>query len=93
MIKRDDKHKIDMPFYIVTIMVILKTIYHQVGILPKSWYKYLKRMLMDIMDDGVYFLKIKTNSWKFLIFDIPKEKLEEPLSLSLSSILNTLYIK
>ena len=76
-VKRDDKLKIDMPFYIVTTLIILKFIYHQVGILPKPWYKYLKRVLMDIVDDGADFLKIKTNSWKFVTFDIPKKKLEE----------------
>ena len=77
IIKRDDKRKIDMPLFIVTIMVILKTLYHQVGILPKHWYEYLKRTLMDIMDDGVNFLKIKSSTWKFLIFEIPKKRLEE----------------
>ena len=76
-IKRDDKRKVDMPFYIVTILLILKILYYQVGILPKHWYEYLKRTLMDIMDDGVNFLKIKSSTWKFLIFEIPKKRLEE----------------
>jgi hypothetical protein len=76
-IKRDDKRKINMPFYIVTMMVMLKFIYYQVGILPKHWYMYLKELLMDIVDDGIDFLKIKSHTWKFLIFDIPKKKLEE----------------
>jgi hypothetical protein len=76
-IKRDDKRKIDMPFYLVTMMVMLKFIYYQVGILPKQWYMHLKQLLMDIVDDGVDFLKIKSHTWKFVIFDIPKKKLEE----------------
>jgi len=77
IIKRDDKRQINMPFYMVTIMIMLKTLYHQFGILSKPWYKYLKRLLMDIVDDGVYFLNIKSSTWKFLVFDIPKKKLEE----------------
>jgi len=77
IIPRDDQRKINMPFYMVTIMIMLKTLYHQFGILSKPWYKYLKRLLMDVVDDGVYFLKIKSSTWKFLIFDIPYDKPEE----------------
>jgi hypothetical protein len=76
-IKRDDKRKIDMPVYIVTMLVMLKFMYHQVGILPKPWYNYLKQLLMDIVDDGIDFLKIKSHTWKFLIFEIPKKRLGE----------------
>jgi hypothetical protein len=76
-IKRDDKRKIDMPVYIVTMLVMLKFMYHQVGILPKPWYNYLKQLLMDIVDDGIDFLKIKSHTWKFLIFEIPKKRLDE----------------
>jgi hypothetical protein len=75
-IRRDDKLRVDMPFYMVTIMIILKFLHHQVGILPKWAYIYFKRILMDITDDGINFLKIKTNTWKFFIFDIPRTKLE-----------------
>jgi hypothetical protein len=37
-------------------------------------YIYLKQITMGILDDGVDFLKIKSNTWKFLIFDIPKKR-------------------
>ena len=76
-IKRDDQRRVGMPFYIVTILVILKTLCYQVGILPKYWYMYFKRILMDIVDDGINFMNIKSHTWKFLIFDIPKKTLEE----------------
>jgi hypothetical protein len=32
---------------------------------------------MDIVDDGIDFLKIKSHTWKFLIFEIPKKRLDE----------------
>lgn len=73
-IKLDDKRKIDMPFYMVTILLLLKFLHYQVGILPTKVYVYFKQMLMDIVDDGVDFLKIKSHTWKFLIFDVPKKK-------------------
>jgi hypothetical protein len=56
-------------------LLILKILYYQVGILPKYWYIYIKRILMDIVDDGVHFLKIKAHTWKFLIFEIPKKNM------------------
>ena len=55
-------------------LVILKTLHHQLGILSFSKYIYLKRLLMDIMDDGIDFWKKQTHTWKFLIFEIPKKK-------------------
>ena len=77
MIKRDDKHKIDMPFYIVTMLVMLKFIYHKVGILPKPWYKCLKHLLMDIVDEGLSFLNLQSHAWKFIVLDIPEKKIKK----------------
>ena len=77
IIKRDDQLRVGMPYYILPIMVILKMLYHQVGILPKYWYVYFKRIIMDILDDGIYFWKIKSHTWKFFTFDIPNKKLNK----------------
>ena len=76
-IKRDDKLRIDMPIFMVTIMIILKFLHHQVGILPQWAYIYFKRILMDISDDGIYFWKKQSHTWKFFIFDIPNKKREQ----------------
>jgi len=73
-IKQDCQSKIDLPFFILIMLIILKTLYHQLGILSLSKYRYLKRILMDIADDGIYFWKKQTHKWKFFIFDIPKKK-------------------
>lgn len=78
-IKLDDKRKVEMPFYIVTMLLIIKFLRYEVGILPIRMYIYFKQILMDIVDDGIDFLKVKSHTWKFLIFDIPKKKVEEPL--------------
>lgn len=72
-VEQDCQSKVDLPFFILTILVILKTLHHQLGILSFSKYIYLKRILMDIMDDGVDFWKKQTHTWKFLIFDIPNK--------------------
>ena len=72
-VEQDCQSKVDLPFVILTILIILKTLYHQLGILSFSKYIYLKRILMDIMDDGIYFWEKQTHTWKFLIFDIPNK--------------------
>jgi hypothetical protein len=73
-VEQDCQSKVDLPFFILTILVILKTLHYQLGILSFSKYIYLKRLLMDIMDDGIDFWKKQTHTWKFLIFDIPKKQ-------------------
>ena len=72
LLKKDTQSKINVPFYITIIWIILKFLRYQVGILSRPMYIYLKKITLDILDDGIYFWKIKTNSWKFFIFDIPK---------------------
>jgi hypothetical protein len=57
LVKKDCLSKIDVPFYITTLLVILKTLYYKIGVMPKSVYYYLKRMIMDIVDDGVNFTR------------------------------------
>ena len=81
IIRNDDQTRTDMPFYILTIMVILKFLHYQVGILSRSMYIYFKQLIMGFLDDGVDFLKIKSYAWKFLVFDIPKKKLGESVPL------------
>lgn len=76
LIKRHEKLRVDMPFYIVTIMMIIKFLHAQVGILSIPTYTYLKNIIMDIMDDGIYFWEKQTHTWKFVIFDIPKAELD-----------------
>jgi hypothetical protein len=92
LLKKDTLSKINVPLYITIIWIILKFLHYQVGILSRLTYVYCKQITLDILDDGVYFWKHKTNSWKFFTFDIPKKK-REHTALSLYSILNTLYIK
>jgi hypothetical protein len=73
-VKKDCQPKIDVPVYITAMLVILKTLYYQVGILPKDIYVYLKQIIMDILDYGIYFWKNPSNAWRFVIFEIPKKK-------------------
>jgi hypothetical protein len=72
LLKTDTLSKINVPVYITIIWLILKFLRYRVGILSRPMYIYLKKITLDILDDGIYFWKIKTNSWKFFIFDIPK---------------------
>jgi len=80
LLKQDTQSKISVPLYITIIWVILKFLHYHIGILSKPMYIYFKQMTLDILDDGMDFLKIKTNSWKFFTFDIPKKTVEDLLT-------------
>jgi hypothetical protein len=44
--------KIDLPLYISILLVILKTFYYKLQILPTSIYYYFKKLIMDYMVEG-----------------------------------------
>jgi hypothetical protein len=63
--------KIDLPFYISILLIILKTLYYQFGILPKPVYYFFKKLIMNYMVEGM--------DTEFIMTDIPKpEVVEEP---------------
>lgn len=70
---KDNKYKIDVPFYITFLLLIVKTMHYKLYILPKSVYTFFKKLIMDILDDGVNFLNVRTNTWKFMVFEIPND--------------------
>ena len=41
-----------LPFYISALLIILKTIYYNLGLLPKSVYIYTKKLIMDYFVEG-----------------------------------------
>jgi phage-related protein len=41
-----------LPFYVTFLLLILKTLYYNIQILPKKIYKYLKRIIMNYMVEG-----------------------------------------
>lgn len=73
---KDNQFKIDIPFYISFLLLIVKTLHYQLHLLSKPMYNYLKKRIMDILDDG-FFMNIGTNSWKFLVFEMPQVKLDK----------------
>ena len=79
LLKKDTQSKISVPFYITIMWMILKFLHYHIGILTRPMYIYFKQITLNILDDGMDFWKIKTNSWKFFVFDIPKKPIEEPL--------------
>jgi len=44
--------KMILPFYISALLIILKTIYYNLGLLPKSVYIYTKNFIMDYFVEG-----------------------------------------
>ena len=44
--------KTNLPFYISFMLMFLKYFYYNLGILPKKFYKYLKRIVMNYMVEG-----------------------------------------
>ena len=58
--------KVDLPFYISFLLIMLKTFYYNFGILPKQIYIYFKNFIMDYMLEG--------EDVEFITTDIPKHK-------------------
>ena len=44
--------KMILPFYISALLIILKTIYYNLGLLPKNVYIYTKKLIMDYFVEG-----------------------------------------
>jgi hypothetical protein len=44
--------KVDLPFYISFFLIILKTLYYNVKIIPEDTYSYFKKLLMNHMVEG-----------------------------------------
>jgi len=55
-----------LPFYILWLLIILKTFYYKLGILPENIYTYLKNIIMDVLVEGEYC--------EFVTTDIPEHK-------------------
>jgi predicted nucleotidyltransferase len=52
IVLKDHRFKMNIPFYISFFLIIIKTLYYKLGILPKSVYLYCKRFLMNYMING-----------------------------------------
>jgi len=44
--------KIHVPFYISIMLIIIKVFYYNLSLLPKSYYFYLKKIIMDYLIEG-----------------------------------------
>ena len=44
--------KIELPFYISVILIVLKTLYYNLGLLPKSVFLNIKKFFMNYMVEG-----------------------------------------
>lgn len=62
----EQSSKFILPFYISWMLIILKNFYYNLGIIPKEYYKYLKRIVMNYMVEGV--------DVDFIVIEIPKDK-------------------
>ena len=50
-----------LPFYISWVLIILKTFYYKLGLLPEDIYLYLKKLFMNTMIEGVDVEFVKTD--------------------------------
>jgi hypothetical protein len=58
-----------LPFYVSYMLIILKYFYYNLNILPKEYYKYLKRILINYMVEGI--------DAEFIVIGIPKNENED----------------
>ena len=63
--------KIHLPFYVSWLLIFLKFIYYNLGILPGNIYLYLKKFIMNYMVEGT--------DVEFITTDLPKPP-EEPIN-------------
>ena len=61
--------KVQIPYYISILLIILKFIYYNLGILPDYIYSYFKKLLMNYCIEG--------KEVEFISIDIPEEEKEE----------------
>jgi hypothetical protein len=63
-----DEHnsKTILPFYVSIMLIILKTLYYNMYIIPEPLYKFFKNIIMNYMVEGV--------DVEFITVDIPKHK-------------------
>jgi predicted nucleotidyltransferase len=52
IILKDHQFKMEIPFYISFFLIILKTLYYRLEILPKPIYSFFKELFMDYMING-----------------------------------------
>ena len=57
--------KLVLPFYVTILLIILKTFYYRLGILPEPVYDYLKNIIMNYLVEGT--------DVEFVVIDIKKE--------------------
>jgi len=61
--------KVNLPFFISILLIILKTFYYNFGIVPKTVYKYLKSIIMNYLVEG--------EDVEFITIDVPKHKIDK----------------
>ena len=66
VILKEHNYKTYLPFYISFLLIILKTLYYNVCIIPKPLYKFCKKIIMNYMLEG--------EDVEFIIVEIPKHK-------------------
>jgi hypothetical protein len=57
--------KIDVPFYVTYLLILIKLIYYKLGIIPKNIYTKLKKFIMNYMVEG--------KDVEFVSVDLPKK--------------------
>lgn len=62
---REHNSKSVLPFYVTILLIILKTFYYRLGILPESLYDYFKIIIMNYLVEG--------KDVEFVVIDIKKE--------------------
>lgn len=62
----EHRSKIYLPFYISWLLMILKILYYNVGIIPNNIYVYLKKIIMNYMVEGT--------DVEFITAEIPKPR-------------------
>jgi predicted nucleotidyltransferase len=61
--------KIDIPFYISVLLIMLKQIFYNFNLISKTNYKYIKKLIINNLVEG--------RDTEFVMTDIPKHKEEQ----------------
>ena len=69
LVLEEHRRKIILPFYVSYLLILLKYLYYDFGILPKPMYKDLKKYLINICVDG--------KQAEFIVIDVSEGKEEE----------------
>ena len=69
LVLEEHRRKIILPFYVSYLLILLKYLYYDFGILPKPFYKDLKKFLINVCVDG--------KPTEFVVIDVSEEKEQE----------------